>query len=57
LAKKLDMGIERKDLEAMDEFKLKEGLVITEDYEDKEMKDEKTIAYKPLWKWLLEEKN
>lgn len=43
-------------LKAMDEFKLKEGLIITEDYEDKEMKDEKTIAYKPLWKWLLEEK-
>jgi hypothetical protein len=43
-------------LKAMDEFKLKEGLVITEDYEDKEARNEKIITYKPLWKWLLEEK-
>jgi predicted AAA+ superfamily ATPase len=43
-------------LKAMDEFKLKEGLVITEDYEDKEARNEKIITYKPLWKWLLGEK-
>jgi uncharacterized protein len=41
---------------AMDEFKLKEGLVITEDHEDKETGDEKIITYKPLWRWLLEKK-
>jgi uncharacterized protein len=41
-------------LEAMDFFKLKTGLIITEDYEGKEQKAGKTIEYKPLWKWLLE---
>ncbi len=41
-------------LKAMDEFKLKEGLVITEDFEGKEKVKGKSLLYKPLWKWLLE---
>lgn len=40
-------------LKAMDEFKLKEGTVITESYEgDEEMKEMK-ISFIPLMKWLL----
>ena len=41
-------------LKAMDEFKLKEGVVITEDFEDEEKIDGKKVSYTPLWKWLLE---
>ena len=40
-------------IKAMDEFKLKEGLVITEDLDKEEEVDDKKIMYKPLWKWLL----
>ncbi len=36
------------------EFGLKEGLVITEDYEAEEKIDNKKIKFIPLWKWLLE---
>jgi predicted AAA+ superfamily ATPase len=41
--------------EAMDKFKLKEGLILTYDQE-KEMilKRDKKIIIKPVWKWLLE---
>jgi predicted AAA+ superfamily ATPase len=38
---------------AMEEFNLKESLVITEDYEKEEIYKGKTIKYIPLWKWLL----
>jgi predicted AAA+ superfamily ATPase len=38
----------------MDEFKLKEGLVITEDLDKEKEVDNKKIVYKPLWTWLLE---
>lgn len=41
-------------LKAMKEFKLKEGLIITEDFEGQEEIGDKKIIYKPLWKWLLE---
>jgi hypothetical protein len=41
-------------VEAMEEFKLKEGLVITGDFEGEEVIKDKKIVYKPLWKWLLE---
>jgi len=41
-------------LKAMDEFKLKESLIITEDFEKEEEFNGKKIVYKPLWKWLLE---
>jgi len=40
-------------IKAMDEFKLEEGLVITEDLDKEEEVDDKKIMYKPLWKWLL----
>lgn len=40
-------------LEAMDAFKLKEGLIITEETEEEERIGSKKIAYMPLWKWLL----
>jgi len=35
------------------EFKLKEGLIITEDFDGEEKIKDKTIIYEPLWKWLL----
>lgn len=40
-------------LKATREFKLKEGLVITEGYEKAEKIKNKKIIFKPLWKWLL----
>lgn len=40
-------------LEAMKEFKLKHGVIITEDYEGEEKIKGKKIKFKPLWKWLL----
>ena len=40
-------------LEAMSRFKLKEGTIITEDYEAEEKAKEKKIKFIPLWKWLL----
>ncbi len=40
-------------LKAMDEFKLKEGLIITEDIDSEEKIKDKKIIYKPVWKWLL----
>ena len=41
-------------LEAMKVFKLKRGLIITEDKEGEETIEGKNIIYRPLWKWLLE---
>jgi len=41
-------------LNAMTEFNLKRGVIITEDYENKEEIDGKMITFIPLWKWLLE---
>jgi len=38
---------------AMDEFGIKEGTIITEDYKDEENFDEKIIKFIPLWEWLL----
>lgn len=40
-------------LKAMDEFKLKKGLIITEDYEGEEKIDGKKIEYVTLRRWLL----
>ncbi len=40
-------------VEAMSEFKLKNGFVITEDFEGEEVIEKKIIRYIPLWKWLL----
>lgn len=51
-----DQGIKRELkglLKAMEEFKLKQGFVITEDYEGEERKDDKTIKFITLCSWLL----
>jgi len=40
-------------VKAMEEFKLKEGLVLTGDFEGEERVGGRRIIYKPLWKWLL----
>ena len=44
-------------VKAMDEFDLKEGLVITEDYEFEEKVNSKKIKFLPLWQWLLSNTN
>lgn len=41
-------------IEAMEEFRLEEGLIITGDLEGEEEMAGRKISYKPLWKWLLE---
>ena len=41
---------------AMNEFKLKEGLILTYDQEDELSEGKKKIIVKPVWKWLLEDK-
>lgn len=41
-------------LEAMKKFKLKEGLILTYNQDDKFMIKDKIIKAIPLWKWLLE---
>jgi predicted AAA+ superfamily ATPase len=38
---------------AMEIFHLESGIVITEDTEDREEADGKTIFFVPLWKWFL----
>ncbi|MBI1869937.1 MAG: ATP-binding protein [Chlamydiae bacterium] len=40
-------------LKGMDALKMKEGVVITEEFEGQETLDGKTIHYKPVLKWLL----
>jgi len=37
----------------MDEFKIKEGLIITEEYDDIKEINNKRIVFKPLWQWLI----
>jgi len=41
-------------LEAMDKFKIKNGIIITNNYDADEKINKKTIKFIPLWKWLLE---
>lgn len=41
-------------LEAMSEFKLKRGLILTYNQDDEFLIEEKKIIVKPVWKWLLE---
>lgn len=43
-------------LEAMEKFKLKSGLIITEGQEEEREIDGKKIKIVPTWKWLLETK-
>lgn len=40
-------------LEALKTFKLKQGVVLTEDYSKVEKLEKKNIQFLPLWKWLL----
>ena len=40
-------------LEALKEFKLKEGSVITEAFEGEEIIGKKKVKFIPLWKWAL----
>jgi len=42
-------------IEAMNKFKLKEGLILTYNQEDELKINNKKIIIKPAWKWLLEE--
>ena len=44
-------------LEALKEFKLDKGLMLTYDQDDEFKIEGKTIKVLPVWKWLLEEKN
>jgi predicted AAA+ superfamily ATPase len=39
---------------ALEEFKLKQGIILTKDQEYNLQKDNKKIFVKPAWKWLLE---
>jgi uncharacterized protein len=41
-------------IEAMNKFKLKEGLILTYNTDDELKKDGKRIVIKSVWKWLLE---
>jgi len=41
-------------MEAMEMFKLEEGLILTYKQEDKFKVNNKKIIIKPVWKWLLE---
>ncbi len=40
-------------IEALKEYKLKEGLILTLDKEEEFVQGDKKIAIKPVWKWLL----
>lgn len=42
-------------MRAMEELKIKEGLILTEDFEEKERINSKMIKFVPLWKWLLKD--
>jgi len=42
-------------IEAMDKFKLKEGLIVSYKQEDEFKIDNKIVIVKPMWKWLLEQ--
>ena len=41
-------------LEAMEEVKLDEGLIVTYDQEDEFTLNRKRILVRPAWKWMLE---
>jgi hypothetical protein len=41
-------------LEALNTYKLKEGLILTADHEEEIIEKKKKITVKPIWKWLLE---
>lgn len=37
----------------METFSMHEGLIITENHEDRETIEGKELRFVPLWKWLL----
>ena len=41
-------------IEVLNEYKLEEGLIITEDQGEEIVADNKKITVVPIWKWLLE---
>jgi hypothetical protein len=41
-------------IEAMETYKLTEGLLLTENTEGEKIVENKKILIKPIWKWLLE---
>lgn len=41
-------------VEALNQFELKEGLILTYDQEDEFLIDGKKVVVRPVWKWLLE---
>jgi predicted AAA+ superfamily ATPase len=43
-------------LDALNDFDLDEGTIITEDMETSEKHGKKMVNFVPLWKWLLERK-
>ncbi|MFQ6052153.1 MAG: AAA family ATPase [Candidatus Hydrothermarchaeota archaeon] len=45
---------ERALLKAMEEFKLRKGLILTKDYNTRKEVKNKEILYKPAWLWMLE---
>ena len=49
----LDQEHIKKMIKALDELKIKRGLIITWNHEDVVEEDGKTIEITPLWKWLL----
>ncbi len=58
VTKMLDFNNEKREigglLEAMETFKLKEGLILTDNQEEERKIGKKSIKILPVWKWLLE---
>ena len=59
VTKKLDDDNEKREinglLEVMNEHKLKEGILLTEDQEEERIVEDKKIKIIHIWKWLLQE--
>ena len=55
--RKIDKEIKQSMLDFLNKFKVKEGLIITEDKEGEEQASwfgiKRKIRFVPLWKWLL----
>ena len=58
--KNIDKDMKKSLLDFMKKFKVKKGIIVTEDYESEEDSEwfgiKGKIRYIPLWKWLLENK-
>ena len=44
-------------IEALENFDLEKGLILTEDFQETLEKEGKTVEIKPVWYWLLEQSN